>query len=551
MGATDVCMPLVTGQTWFSVPKTVNLRLINQPPPGVGGKDTILYILKEFKRNTIAADCVVEFTGPGLQHLSCDARFAIANMCTEFGAVTGIFEADERTMDFIGRRRTKKHKNDAVYFKADPDAEYAGRFEVDLSKVESFVAVHPSPDNVVPVSEVAGTRLDGTFIGACTTAEEDLVIGALVLKAGLERGQRPCDRGQRLVVPGSKPIRHKLEKIGLLDIYRRAGFRVGVPGCSMCVGQGVDQAAPGEVWLSSQNRNFPNRMGPSSLANLGSAATVAASSFLMTICDPKPLLEAIDAAYLQKCLGYQPSTMSDEPRSQRQSMPYLEPYGADGAEHCESQEQPGPEKKNPATERTGQQGSAADVINGRVLVLGDFIDTDAIIPSKFLAGNTTNESLGEHCMEFFMPDFRGMVRDGLNIVVGGKGFGCGSSRDVAVNALLGAGVKCVIAKSFAFIYARNQPNIGLLGIIIEEEEFHHLATQGKAISIDLSSCQVRCGGRSFCFQLSTMEKSLIAAGGLTEAFRRFGTQVFDALCQHKKLAPSPQQKGTDIESIGY
>jgi homoaconitase/3-isopropylmalate dehydratase large subunit len=82
MGGTDVAMPLVTGQTWFSVPETVNLCFINRPPPGVGGKDTILYILKEFKRNTIAADRVVEFTGPGLEYLSCDARFAIANMTT-------------------------------------------------------------------------------------------------------------------------------------------------------------------------------------------------------------------------------------------------------------------------------------------------------------------------------------------------------------------------------------------------------------------------------------------------------------------------------------
>jgi homoaconitase/3-isopropylmalate dehydratase large subunit len=177
--------------------------------------------------------------------------------------VTGIFEADERTMDFVGRRRrATKHKRNAVYFKADPDAEYADTFEIDLSEVESFVAVYPSPDQVVPVTEVAGTRLDGTFIGACTTAEEDLVMGALVLKAGLERGWQPVARGRRLVVPGSKPIRHKLEKMGLLEVYRRAGFKVGVPGCSMCVGQGVDQAAPGEVWMSSQNRNFPNRMGP-------------------------------------------------------------------------------------------------------------------------------------------------------------------------------------------------------------------------------------------------------------------------------------------------
>jgi len=82
MGATDVCMPLVTGQTWFTVPETVNFRLVNQPPFGVGGKDAILYILKEFKKNTVAADRVVEFSGPGVHSLSCDARFAITNMCT-------------------------------------------------------------------------------------------------------------------------------------------------------------------------------------------------------------------------------------------------------------------------------------------------------------------------------------------------------------------------------------------------------------------------------------------------------------------------------------
>jgi homoaconitase/3-isopropylmalate dehydratase large subunit len=176
--------------------------------------------------------------------------------------VSGIFESDQRTLDFINRRPTRKHRESSVYFKADEDAEYAETYEIDLGKVESFVAVYPSPDDVVPVSEVSGKELDGTFIGACTTAEEDLIIGAMVLGAGLDRGQRPAPKGRRIVVPGSKPIRHKMEKLGLIDVYKRAGFKVGVPGCSMCVGQGVDQAAAGENWLSSQNRNFKNRMGP-------------------------------------------------------------------------------------------------------------------------------------------------------------------------------------------------------------------------------------------------------------------------------------------------
>jgi homoaconitase/3-isopropylmalate dehydratase large subunit len=127
------------------------------------------------------------------------------------------------------------------------------------------VARYPSPDDVVPVAEVAGTALDGCFIGACTTAREDLVLGALVLEAGLKRGMKPVAHGKRKVVPGSRPILHDLKVRGLADIYERAGFEIGVPGCSYCVGMSADKAAAGEVWLSSQNRNFENRMGPGML----------------------------------------------------------------------------------------------------------------------------------------------------------------------------------------------------------------------------------------------------------------------------------------------
>ena len=170
-----------------------------------------------------------------------------------------------------------------------------------------------------------------------------------------------------------------------------------------------------------------------------------------------------------------------------------------------------------------------------------------IIPSKFLASCTTNEALGEHCMEFFLPEFRQMVQDGLNIIVAGDSFGSGSSRDVAVNALLGAGVKCVIAKSFAFIYARNQPNIGLLGITITDEDFYSEAQQGRELSIDLQRSRVLCGDRSFGFKLSDMEKQLIATGGLTEAFKKFGSQVFDVMCKPKRV--ELMQSIGDIENL--
>jgi homoaconitase/3-isopropylmalate dehydratase large subunit len=176
--------------------------------------------------------------------------------------VSGIFEPDEITLEYLNRRKNKKYKSDALFFRPDEDAVYASTSVIDLAKVESFVARYPKPDDVVPVTEMTGIKLQGCFIGACTTAEEDLVLAALVLEQGLKRGLKPVKQGKRKVVPGSRPIMHNLKTHGLLDVYTEAGFEIGVPGCSYCVGMAADKAAMGETWLTSQNRNFENRMGP-------------------------------------------------------------------------------------------------------------------------------------------------------------------------------------------------------------------------------------------------------------------------------------------------
>jgi homoaconitase/3-isopropylmalate dehydratase large subunit len=164
-------------------------------------------------------------------------------------------------MQFINRRKSPKFKKLSTYYKPDDDAQYAETHIIDLANVEPFVALYPSPDDVVPVSEVAGKKLDGCFIGACTTAREDLILGALVLEVGLRRGLKVVN-GKRRVTPGSRPIMHDLKVNGLADVYEQAGFEIGAPGCSYCVGMSADKAGEGEVWLSSQNRNFKNRMGP-------------------------------------------------------------------------------------------------------------------------------------------------------------------------------------------------------------------------------------------------------------------------------------------------
>lgn len=315
-GAADVVVPMVTGETWFRVPEICNIHFVGTLPSGLGGKEVILYILGKLKRNTIALHRAVEYTGPGLKELSMDARFAIANMTTEFGGIGACFEADAITAAWIAERKDEQHKNRGMYFKPDPDATYAVREVIDLSLVTSTVALFPNPDDVVPLSEKAGMALDGCFVGACTTTEEDLILGALVLEAGFKNGLAPVKHGQRRVTPGSLKIIRRLRENGCLELYERAGFAVGAPGCSYCVGiNDVDVAGEGETWLSSQNRNFQNRMGKGSFAYITSAAAVAASSFDMKVKDPSELLRVVDQQKYKRLVKSWINDISVEPNT--------------------------------------------------------------------------------------------------------------------------------------------------------------------------------------------------------------------------------------------
>lgn len=266
-----------------------------------------------------------------------------------------------------------------MYFRPDEDAVYAETHVIDLAKTEPFVAKYPNPDDVVPVSQVAGTLLDGCFIGACTTAEEDLILGALVLEQGLKNGLKPVGHGKRKVVPGSRPILDKLRKSGLATIYEQAGFEIGIPGCSYCVGMSADKAGEGEVWLSSQNRNFENRMGKGSIGNLASAATVAASSFNMAVASPQKLIDQIESARWEslKGRGSLPSMKTTEPH-------YVEPPRGSSddqvnsntkvAETTDASSAPMPD----SAMTVKGSGHGDRIISGKVQKLGDFIDTDAV-----------------------------------------------------------------------------------------------------------------------------------------------------------------------------
>ena len=264
---------------------------------------------------------------------------------------------------------------------------------------------------------------------------------------------------------------------------------------------------------------------------------MAASSFDMTITDPKPLLDAVDLTKLQEILGrnalpspglkyVEPGTgqapkSSDVAKNVSEgnlSEAQLLTRAVKEGEVLKSQEDENEPKSLPKT------------IKGRIQRLGDFIDTDALAPNEAIVRQMEPEELGTYCLKYTHPEFRRRAKEeGMNVVVAGKAFGVGSSRENAVTALQGTGIQAVIAKSFAFIYGRNQPNLGLLGFVMDDDEFYKLASEGAEIQIDVAGRTVTVGGKTFPFQLSELEWQLVKQGGMTPAFQKWGKGLLEVM----------------------
>jgi len=509
LGGADITAAMVLGESWIEVPEAIAVDYLGELSFGIGGKDVILETLGKLGRNTVAMERSVEYRGDAVRRWSTDVRFTIANMTAEFGGLNGIFEPDETVAEWLSRRST--HNDAARYFRADDDAPYRERFHIDLSKLGPVVAKPFSPDNVFPVEAMAGMELQGAFIGACTTTEEELVLAALVLERALAAGARPVATQKRLVVPGDLSILKTLREAGLVEIYERAGFRVGPPGCSMCLGIASERAGKGEAWITSQNRNFENRMGEGSLAYLASAATVAASALSLRVSDPRPLLAEVDRERFAALLGRGRNMRVPEVRITEPEVAVEAPAAA-GA-------------------RAGDDVGAS-VIRAKVQRFGDSVDTDAIIPGDF-CHLTDLQEIGSKCFHFVRPEFVSRSRDeGRTIVVAGEGWGSGSSREHAVWALKGAGIRCVIAKSYAFIHKRNLVNEALPYLVVRDEAFYALANEGVEIAVDLAMgvVTIPSTGQSFAAEpLAQVVQSLGREGGLVPAIQRHGAKVFSVL----------------------
>ncbi|MFN8061272.1 MAG: aconitase family protein [Vicinamibacterales bacterium] len=510
LGGADVCVAMVLGETWIQVPESIQVAYNGRLPFGLTGKDVILKTLGDVGRNTSALERSVEYVGDALEDFSTDFRFTVANMTAEFGGLNGIFPADARTAALLARRIG--HNASARYFRADDDAHYVARHVFDLGLLEPQVAKPFSPDNVAPAAACAGQHLDGVFIGACNTAEEELILGALVLREAMV-GAPPVPSGRRLVVPGSLEITEHLRARGLLAIYERAGFRVGPPGCSMCLGIASDKAGPGEHWLTSQNRNFENRMGPGSIAWLASAATVAASAIGMRIADPRPLLARLQPDEFRGFLAPSPALPPVVVSEPQVTMTPRETASAS------------------ATDESGGRRAAvpAPAIVGRVQRFGDHVDTDAIIPGEF-CHLTDPAALGRAAFHYVRPDFGARVARGETILVAGDGWGSGSSREHAAWALKYAGIAAVVAKSFAFIHKRNLVNEAIPFFTVTDPAFHEMAVDGATIAIDPADGRLTVDEREFrADAVSPIALRIQAEGGIVPAVQRHGRATFDRL----------------------
>ena len=271
VGNTDYLYGMVTGKSWVMTPETLRFNLTGKLQNGATARDLILTIIGMIGANG-ANYHAMEFGGEGLKNLSISDRIAVCNLCVEAGAKTGLMEVDEKVMEYLEEHGGRKP---AACFASDPDAKFEKVYDIDMSTIVPVVAKPHFVDNIAPVSDCAGIRINEAFLGSCNNGRiEELRIGAEIIK-----GKKVAPTVRFLVVPASREVYLQAMKEGLLDIFMEAGAIVMNPNCSVCWGSCQGVIGAGEVLISTGTRNFKGRAGDKdSFVYLASAATVTASA---------------------------------------------------------------------------------------------------------------------------------------------------------------------------------------------------------------------------------------------------------------------------------
>jgi len=503
-GGLEVALAMAGHPFQTPVPTVVGVRLEGALPPWVASKDLILWLLRRYTVKG-GLNRVFEFTGPGVRDLPVTRRATVCNMITELGATAALFPSDEQTRRFLERQDRADHW---VELGPDADAEYDEELEVDLSALEPLIARPHSPDDVVPVQEVAGTPVFQTCFGSSVNSwYEDLAIPAAVL-----RGRHVPATTAATVSPGSRQILAAITTSGVLEDLERSGARILEPACGPCVGMG--QAPPsGRASVRTFNRNFKGRSGTvDDQVYLASPATTAATALAGAITDPRTL-------------GDPP--VIEEPEPLVDDFMIVDPPPPEEAARTEILR--GPNIKPPPV-----PPPLPDGVEGRVLItLPDNVSTGSMAPDGaiVMADRSNVPALAESTFVKEDPDFVRRAREWHGgVIVAGDNYGQGSSREHAALAPLSLGVRVVLAEGFARIHRRNLIAQGLVPLLIDRQARDRLEVGDRlavprlrdAVAGGAEEVRIEVeGGPAFRarLELSPRERRTVLAGGLLNQLR--------------------------------
>ncbi len=457
-GGLDVAVAMGGGAYYITMPRMYKVLLTGKLSPGVSAKDVSLEILRILSvKGGVGA--VIEWGGPGAATLSVPERATITNMGAELGATTSIFPSDEITREFL---KAQGREEDYRELRSDEDAEYDKVIEIDLSSLTPKIACPHSPDRVVDVEEIAGTKVDQVCIGSCTNSSlQDMLKVAAILK-----GRSIAPSVSLSISPGSRQVLSMMADSGALTDILASGARLLECACGPCIGMGFSPNSGG-VSLRTFNRNFRGRSGtPDGQVYLVSPETAAAAAIYGEITDPRKLGE-IGPITLPGAFVTDDSQV-------------LEPASPEDAKDVEI-------IKGPNIGEFPQGEPVGDTIEApAILKVGDNITTDHIMPAgaRILPYRSNIPYLSRYCFEVCDETFSERAKEaGASIVIGGENYGQGSSREHAALVPLYLGVKAVIAKSFARIHQANLINAGILPLTFASAEDYDKIDQGDDLVI--------------------------------------------------------------------
>lgn len=451
-GGLDVAMAMAGHPFYFTMPKIWGVKLTGKLPDWVSAKDIILEMLR---RHTVKGGLghIIEYYGPGLQGLSAMDRHVIANMGAELGATSTVFPSDEAVREFL---QEQERGEDWIELVADPDAAYDRPDEIDLSTLEPLIAKPSSPDEVVPVRQLAGVPIYQSYIGSSANpGYRDFAIVAQIVKE-----RRVANTVSFDINPTSRQLLEELIAEGEMSYLVHAGARLHQAGCNGCIGMGQAPAS-GKVSLRTVPRNFPGRSGTQEdLVYLCSPETAAASALTGVITDPRELgIPYPKVKFPKKHILNKQMLILPLPEKQAVRVEIV---------------------KGPNIHTLPPTDVLPDRLEMPILLkVGDNISTDEIMPAgaRVLPYRSNIPKISEFVFENVDPTYhqRALARmpPGSHAIIAGENYGQGSSREHAAIAPRYLGLRMVIAKSFARIHRMNLVNFGILPVIFEDPSLYN------------------------------------------------------------------------------